>query len=197
MCFFGTLVVGAGSIGNDVECKRFWEPLIGAFAVAMTVVLPYVSDTVTGGIYLDNVSLLLGLITCLYHLSHVATLLAPALLVNRPGLKQWLARSSVLAEMQIKRAAAHKLSVMTHNALDVVRVNDRENVIKTHFGQALYAYAKHGKTFESVGGFVWCWKRILSREAFAKPLRRMACGFQRDSLRVISHSISFRCTPCS
>jgi hypothetical protein len=28
MCFFGMLVVVAGSISNDVECKRFWKPLV-------------------------------------------------------------------------------------------------------------------------------------------------------------------------
>jgi hypothetical protein len=35
---------------------------------------------------------------------------------------------------------AHKLSAMTHNAVNVVKVNDRESFMKTHFGQALHAW---------------------------------------------------------
>lgn len=40
--------------------------------------------------------------------------------------------------------------------------------LTTHFAQALGEYERSGKTYRKVGGFKWCWKRIISREAFAK-----------------------------
>jgi len=169
MSIFGTLLVGLGSIGNYVGCQQAWKPLMGATVVSLTVILPYTEQIDSGDRYLATVSVILGFITAFYHMSHVATLMMPDSFVDsHPRLRKWMTTSSIMAEMQIKRAAAHKLSVMTKNALEIVQINDRENVMNTHFGQALHAYAKHGKKFESVGGFSWCWKRYMSGEVFIK-----------------------------
>jgi hypothetical protein len=168
LCVFGTMLVVLGSIGNFVGCKRFWKPLTGMFVVAMIVLIPYGTSGVSSDDkYLGVTSLILGMITCSYHLSHMLSLLLPASWVKRyPRVMGWLVSSTINAERHVKHAAAHKLAIMTQNALDIVIVNDREHVMKTHFGQALHAYSTFGKKYEKIGGLIWCWKRIYSREAF-------------------------------
>eukprot|EP00568_Trieres_chinensis_P014101 CAMPEP_0183326472 /NCGR_PEP_ID=MMETSP0160_2-20130417/82261_1 /TAXON_ID=2839 ORGANISM="Odontella Sinensis, Strain Grunow 1884" /NCGR_SAMPLE_ID=MMETSP0160_2 /ASSEMBLY_ACC=CAM_ASM_000250 /LENGTH=611 /DNA_ID=CAMNT_0025494465 /DNA_START=70 /DNA_END=1905 /DNA_ORIENTATION=- len=79
-------------------------------------------------------------------------------------------------------AAAHKIDAMTKNALDIVRVNDPNNAIVSHYGQALLAFSKCGKKCEHIGGFRWMWKRIFNKELFMKegiwiPARVLAGNF--------------------
>jgi hypothetical protein len=72
----------------------------------------------------------------------------------------------IVAEMNIKRAAAHKVNAMTKHALELAQDKDKEAVMETHFGQSLLAFSKAGDKFEEAGGFIWTWKRIFSGEAF-------------------------------
>lgn len=85
---------------------------------------------------------------------------------NRPRVQALFAAGVVRAESNIKRSAAHKLSVMMDNALTLAETKDKDTVLETHFGQGLLAFEKLGKIYTPVGGFGWTWTRIFNRSLF-------------------------------
>lgn len=167
--FFGALFVTVGSLGNSVGCRRWWLPAIGAAWVLIWVVTPYRRNG-PGEFYLENISLVLGLMTAAYQLSHVFVMLVPARYIDKiPKLEKLLSSSSIFAEMELKKSAASKIVSMTENALEMLEIDELEdrNLFKTRYGQALQTYAKRGRKYVSAGGFIWTWKRLLGEKAFA------------------------------
>lgn len=122
-----------------------------------------------GSKYLQTVSMILGVVASFLHFCHVIVMVIP------DDWMKWTKRSFlfdhlfgngvVLAESNIKRAAAFKLNCMANNALDLAKHKDPDAVLETHFGQSLLAYSRAGKKFEEAGGFLWTWKRIWSGES--------------------------------
>lgn len=174
MMLVGTTFLLLGSTGNSIDCKKWWMPLIGAFVVAVAVLVPYrfiprsqrFSDAAP---YLDATSLGLGFITICFHLGHTCTLLAPKFAIFEKCLPPtWFARNSVLAERELKRVAAIKLSNMARNGLDMVRAGETDELLATYYGRALQSFSKAGRKIVEAGGFVWTWKRLISGKVYHK-----------------------------
>jgi len=109
----------------------------------------------------------LGLLTALLHVMHIFAIAAPYTCSwNNERIKGLFVSTGVLAEMNVKTSCSYKLSRMAQNALDIVRVNDKEPVLATHFAQALDEYARSGKKYVQIGGFIDLWKSLKSRKAF-------------------------------
>ena len=168
---YGMAFIGCGSIGNKITCRRWWLPFFGmTFAVLFTVG-PYVDETVfqsKGASYLPVVSVILGMIVGTFHLFHMLSLVTPTRWIeNMPPIFQFLFTAGVVrAESHVKQSAAHKVSGMLDNALDLASDKDRDTVLETHFGQGLLAYEKHGKVYAHSGGFAWTWQRIFNLSLF-------------------------------
>lgn len=137
----------------------------------MFTIGPYVDDVVFvsgGATYLPTVSVVLAIITSIFHLFHSLSMLTPKWVSSKPKLQPLFTSGIIRAESNIKKAAAHKVSVMTDNALDLAENKDKDTVMETHFGQGLLAFEKAGKTFAPAGGFVWTWTRICNGSLFKK-----------------------------
>lgn len=128
----------------------------------MFTISPYVDVVIfRSSSYLTTVSLVLGIATSVFHLLHCVAMLVPKKVYTNPKLLPLFTSGIIRAEANIKRAAAHKLSLMTNNALDLAENKDQDTVLETHFGQGLLAFEKQGKVYAPAGGFVWTWKRIF------------------------------------
>lgn len=139
--------------------------MAGFFFVLLLVVVPY--TTLKDPERRENnllyaASLILGFITCGFHLSQ-----AIALYVSAETLEDFRSyvplRNTITAEQQVKRATANKLSAMTKNALDVLQTKDADSILNSHYGQALKQYETNGKKYVTAGGFMWSWSRLLGR----------------------------------
>ena len=167
MSVFGIVCVYIGSIGNEVDCREPWKPITGSCAILLLVTISYgvlKDKEVNENAILYIASLVLGLICCGFHLSRAVTMLVePGKLEDLqsclPVRIQSLFSSSVSAEANIKQAAARKLNALTVNALKVVKTTDQDNVLGTHYGQALRNYSSGPKQFQTAGGFFWTWRR--------------------------------------
>ena len=163
LSLFGLFFIGVGSMGNSYESRRWCPTIIGFTVVFLMVTIPRFSrKEVRGKGYLNNASIVLGLIVCVFHISNLTVfVLKPQAIERRPLLKRLL-RSSLLAnERQLKHAGAHKINLMTRNALKMLGENERSGVLATHFGRGLHNFAVGGETFEKCGGFKYTWTRIF------------------------------------
>ena len=117
--------------------------------------------------FLPTVSRSLGCIAAVLHLLHMAALIVPQswLKCNR-RLEHFIKTRGVMGEVHVKRAAAHKLSVMTRNAIEIAEHKDQDAVLDTHFGQGLHGYARLEQRTEEIGGFMFTWKRIFAETLF-------------------------------
>lgn len=186
MCIQGLLSALLGSVGNSAECHSALKPIFGGCYIAGFVIVRYVANpwNDSGDVVLTNASLAAGIITASMHFQHAYLLLSShggtlhriGRLIPRGGpsspfqsFKTWIGASNnaVFAEVKIKKSAACKLVTMTQNALDVALVKDKEAIITSHYGQALQAYSKMGRTYVEAGGFTWAWRRMLGRKSFA------------------------------
>lgn len=136
--------------------------------MACFTIVPYVTFTLENTTsYLITVSLVLGILTCLFHLNHSISMLIPSSwLASKPRLKAFFSPGIVRAEANIKHAAAHKLSNMTDNALTLAENKDQDTVLETHFGQGLLAFEKQGKVYVRSGGVLWTWRRFYNGSLF-------------------------------
>ena len=170
MAVAGLVCASLASIGNSVNCRQAWKPVIGALFMVVFVVPSYANSrrNKSSDFLLNNASLILGLVAALLHLHHAYEILATTRKAKIfESTRKWVPRNTVFAETKIKRAAARKVAMMTKNALDIVKMKDKDHVINTHYGQALQMYAKHGRKYAKAGGFKWAWKRIAGRKSFA------------------------------
>lgn len=167
---YGILLIGFGSVGNNIACRYFWIPFIAIACIAALILFPYVTYGSTGNSgahFSHEASMLLGLFTLLFHFSHVLDMLLPTRWTQRnKWTTAFFGSDGVKAEARIKRAASHKINLMTSNALELAEIKNKDVVLETHFGQGLMAFANSGKSFEPAGGIVWTWKRIFNRTAF-------------------------------
>ena len=185
MCLVGVIYLSFGSVGNAVECKRFWKPLIGGIFVLVLVIPPFLFFRKEGteNMILYVAALILGIITAGLHFAHSLALLLSArtkekLQSSVPNFHS-LVSGSVFAEMNVKQAAARKLALMVNNALDL-KSTEKDTVLNSHYGQALKNYAQSWKKHVRVGGFWWAWQRIAGhKQLFARdgiwlPARMLA-----------------------
>lgn len=172
MALSGLVSVVLGSIGNSVDCKRPWMPLIGA---AFIFIFVYPSHTTSvernrsGNTWLQNVSLILGCTTASFHLYHAALmLLRPREKMLSDSIRKWIPQNTIDTEARMRRAAAQKLTRMTKNALGIVRAEGKDLVTNSHYGRGLQEFAKRGSRFRSVGGLRWAWRRMVGRSSFTE-----------------------------
>jgi len=174
MSLYGFVLVASASMGNHLG-SPLWKPVAGASVVLVYIILVaflYHPKNVSE-VYLSFVSFGLGCITILFHLSHIFAILVSRgkrimkWIKSHPRFRNMMTSSQVFAEMHIKHACSLKMAAMAQNALEIVRMKEKENVaLNTHFGQALDAYAKTGKKYAIVGGFFWIWKRVLTNKVY-------------------------------
>lgn len=160
--------IGGGSVGNKITCTRFWLPIIGIAFINMMTIVPYVDQVVfNNNSYLATVSLILGFVTTTFHLFHILAMLTPKRWIhNKPRVQTLFSPGVIRAESHIKQAAAHKISLMVDNAVDLAGSKDKDTVLETHFGQGLLAFGKLGKVYVPAGGFSWTWSRIFNGSLF-------------------------------
>lgn len=184
--------VGLGSIGNSVETKAFWAPLVGMVVVIVLTLVPFLGvfgskDKLSqlSNRFLKGVSLVLGLIVCAFHLAHSVALLIPGLVRQIPKIRNrfFALTGTLLGEVYIKQAAAYKLSEMVRNAEELLKRREHESVVDTNFGHGLLSFSKHGKHFREEGGYRWTWKRVFNNEL----LNREGIWF---STRLLASNIS-------
>lgn len=115
---YGLGFIGLSSIGNYVGCRRWWVPLIGALCASSAVWTPFQEFGSTT--YLGVATLLLGVGVVIFHVSHSLSMLVPKhWKENNPRLKRHLTTGTVMSEVHVKQAAAHKVNEMIKNALDI------------------------------------------------------------------------------
>jgi hypothetical protein len=170
---FGLAFVGTASIGNEVNCKRWWKPLVGMLAVLGFTGIPFVSSIptwkyiTTDAIFIQSTSFFLGLLICSFHLSHTFAMVAPKWLFKRyPFFQRLLYPSTVRSEKYAKMALHRKLNTMVNNAITVVNCKREESVMESYFGQALHSFARAPRTFETIGGFHWTWTSIRDKSIY-------------------------------
>lgn len=142
----------------------------------LIVAVPYIGregDEVRGKYYLDNVSLILGLLACALHLCNFLVLTINVETIRGSRFLRWILRGSLLeAERDAKRGGAHKMGLLVQNAFAIVTGGgenkpsedlDRRSVLRSHFGRGLERFANSGETLEKTGGFQWTWERIWDR----------------------------------
>ena len=161
---YGLFFIGFASIGNDTECRSPFIPLIGFFFSIIAVWTPTFVDSTY---FLPTVSRGLGCIAAILHLLHIAALVLPqSWLAWNHRLERFVKTRGIMGDVHVKRAAAHKLSVMTRNAIEIAEYKDQDAVLDTHFGQGLHGYARLEQRTERIGGFTWTWKRIFAETLF-------------------------------
>jgi hypothetical protein len=89
-------------------------------------------------------------------------------------------------EKRLKHASAHKIDLLTKNALSVLGERQRVGMLGTHFGRGLHNFAKSGENRKMSGGFWWTWTRLLE----GRHLRDYGIWF---SSRLISSNIAQYC----
>ena len=164
---YGLFFIGLGSLGNDLECRHWWYPLIAILAVSVESYAIYYTPTGNHNLrYLKVVTLILSTIASCMQLLHLAILLVPKEYTERhPQLKRLFATQSMVHAAKIKKATAYKLDQMVRNAVEMACQKDKDSVLETHFGQGLMNYTKSRK-MEYVGGIRWTWQRIKTGELF-------------------------------
>jgi hypothetical protein len=103
-----------------------------------------------------------------------------------PWLKRILRSSLFAGEKRLKHAGAHKIDLLTKNALSVLGERQRVGVLGTHFGRGLHNFAESGENRKMSGGFIWTWTRLLD----GRHLRDYGIWF---SSRLISSNIAQYC----
>lgn len=188
----GTILISLGSMGNYLK-SPLWKPVVGGTVVATYVATLFAfffhKLTDAQELFLSLTSLALGSVTLCYHAAHIITLLISRtasgrrLGLRRPRIATLLSTSQVRSEMHLKLACSRKVSNMVQNALNIVRVNDKDHVaLNTHFAQALDVYSKSGRQYKKIGGFKWSLKRLFTGTVYEKDgvwisTRLIACNF--------------------
>jgi hypothetical protein len=174
LSFFGLVMVVLASMGNDVDCRKWYWPALGSITVLLFTVIPFgthlgeTSGHTESG-YLMVVSLSLGLVVCVYHWSHVLSLWTPDAWLQKhcPVLRERLNPSTIRSESHGKYALAFKLNRITQNALDIMNSDtDNDLAVTTNFGRGLYFYSKCGRQWKTAGGLLWTWQHIRDKSLF-------------------------------
>jgi hypothetical protein len=179
---FGLAFTAIGSIGNTVECREFWHPLVGCVPVLVLGVVNI--NLYSDWPYLKAITVsafLLSLVVVYLHISHALSILvSEEYLLEHPGIREkWLSESTITwlrkvlkprmveAELLAKKAMAYKLNIMMENALLLVKQHDKDNVIDTYYGRAIQAFSNFGvRSTENVGGTLWTYKNIWNKHIF-------------------------------
>jgi hypothetical protein len=177
---FGLIFVALGSLGNYAK-SPVWKPALALAVTLLVTFMPFVFindpnsflDTSRKGSYSSYVfpvAGVFGFMTALFQISHIVALVIPMhVLDHNNALRRMLKSSDMMSEKRTKQAAAYKTALMTKNALEIVRVKDSERkTLNTHFSRSLSEFSQNGRKFQTIGGFVYCWRLIISKEAFFK-----------------------------
>jgi hypothetical protein len=158
---FGLVFIGLGSLGNGVESRSPWGPVLGFLAVFCLVVPVYrLKEDVRGKYYLDNTSLIFGAIVMLLHIfNFVVLFFRPETLTKYPIIKRIIRSSRLIDQKDLKKAAQNKINLMVKHALNVLNDSERDNILGSHFGRGLHNFAANVDTVEPSGGFRWTWRK--------------------------------------
>jgi len=121
-----------------------------------------------------HMAMILGCLTCTMQLwlllGHVVNRLS---IRKREWVKRYFTPGCILFESKLKLASAHKMNLMVRNAHEIHKISQQESstskskdLVATSYGKALLAFDKLSKRTETVGGFLWTWKQVLSGEIF-------------------------------
>lgn len=182
---YGMIFVGLGGLGNYVDCKYWFLPLLGFVAVFLISIWPYaLTDEFTTNWVLNNIAFIVAMITCIFQFSNFLGMVLPSRVSDKYSLfKKWKAGSSGPTERREKMAASHKLNLMAKNALDISQqIEFGEDIIVSSYGQALTNYAEHVPRYEKIG-FLWVYKGIWNKSLLIED------GMQY-SVRVLAGNIA-------
>lgn len=174
LCFFGVSFVVCASIGNDTYCDDYRWPALGLLTVVLLTMVPFLvsmDDENTGvQVYLRYISFVLGLIVCTLHLIHIGSLTISERWQRYPWIRQILNPSALYSEYSLKKASAHKLNKMAQNAIDLLErgSDNKEFVISSNFGRALFLFSKHGSRLEPAGGIRWTWREARNKVLYSQ-----------------------------
>ena len=188
MCY-GVAFIGLGSLGNSTDpgrcCNRRVAAAIGILSLVAVVFVPFVTRVRGEGLcptcYADDASfrftayayfIFTALVICIQ--------LSIVLGLNKlPKLKK-IIDSEVYGEAGMKQAAHYKTIEMMKNAVSLHSGTISTNTRKSNgrngskraspgssLGTALLNFFTVEQT-ESVGGFLWCWKKFLRGDLFYK-----------------------------
>ena len=158
--------IGCGSCGNShMDRGSIWRPILGGSFVVCFAIYGYITNEHTGVEpsvhYLRVWMLILGCIVVCMHILHCLFLCSK----KDSALHKKLTEHAYKSEVDLKNATSFKLNRMVENAMDIHKADDNQNVVKTCFGHGLQVFSKFNKV-ETIGGFVWYWKKLLSGELF-------------------------------
>jgi hypothetical protein len=158
---FGLVFIGLGSLGNGVESRSLWGPVLGFLAVSALVIPVYfLKEDVRGEYYLDNTSLIFGAFVMILHIFNFIVLcFRPETLMKYPFIKRVVRSSRLIDQKNLKKAAQIKINLMVKHALDVLGESQRENILGSHFGRGLHNFAANVDKMEPSGGFRWTWRK--------------------------------------
>ena len=174
--FYGLGFVGLGSLGNAIERQgraAYILPWVGIFFILVFTATSWIDerqpDADAEDHLLYEVTLLLGYMAVAVKIyDFIALCIPPRVLQQKERLAHFFTPLTFKAESSLKQSAAFKMNKLVGNALDLQKVNEKESVIDTHYGQALLAYAKLGEKSEHIGGFKWVWDQIWTGDLFRK-----------------------------
>ena len=174
LCAFGVAAVVCASIGNDTNCDDWRWPALGMLTMMLLTTAPFVVKTsqalTNGGTseterYLRYMSFGLGLIVCFFHLMHVSSLIISE--SNISWLRKALNPSALYSEYSMKKSVSHKSNNLAKNALDLLEKDiEKDLVLTSNFGRALFAFSKYGSTLEQTGGIMWTLREARSRNLY-------------------------------
>ena len=173
---YGLGLIGLGSLGNAIERQgrcALILPWIGIAFILIITITNYFDekrdDADAEDYLLYDVTFVLGFAAVAVKVFDFVALCIPRLVLQaRPLLAQIFTPRTFVAECSLKRAASVKMNQLVSNALSIQKVNEKESVVDTHYGQALLAFAKLGEQYEHIGGFKWTWQQIFSGDLFRK-----------------------------
>lgn len=109
-----------------------------------------------------------------------------------PKFSSLLIPTVVKSEVNVKKAASHKIGRMMQNALSVTKNNtDTDNVIDTYFGQALLSYSKLGDLTGKTAGFASTVKKFRNGDLMRKEGIWLSAKLIANTLTLIVFTIFF------
>jgi len=153
----GLVTIGLGSFGNDISSQKFYFPLFGMSTVIGLIVwtatsLFSKSISVAAEDFIKVITILLGVLAMLFHLSHAMILYVPKEKRGKfPRLEYAIESDGIRNTVRKKRATAYKINLLSENALSLVVPDETDDIVHSYYGKGLLAFSKYGKRYEEIG----------------------------------------------